>query len=513
MANHKRDRSEDNGDSGALDSQAHARKRMKSKSKKPRDSMRRSLSVEGGGAVNTPESPAHTPKGRKRNKRHSTGSKKIGKTPDTERPESYAYQQPAHSEQTPSKKRKIPDGASELRVDSGNQSPGKVAKKKKPRRKSAAVQESRLAEGMQVRDDVEATTESVEAIQDSDLEKDAAEARRARGDGAVVSPPSGITNEPKEKKPVIRRQSRLGLQPWNEGKHVVMSRDILRIARSMNLDPKIRRALRQGLQMQKETKTAFKKFVNETSYSWKPDTAWDAEKSEAICKDIVQFAERSDLEPKVRRAMLDTQEAFQNAQLAFQTTKTEFDAQQGPGQPEIEDVLSETATIKGHVKLAQETLRNTIQQGRNIRVRHIHDGHWKLYSKQYVQTWAKVKDTQKWQTPLLLFRRSDCQLSNGQRAHRCHVAGILIGEEELETHCLQIPKHASLDPVVAATQEGRYIEGNEDSCHIDIVFFGHGCLKLRMPRRLIERPLLGDAAEMSKGMVDFYGVQVAHSEE
>lgn len=316
------------------------------------------------------------------------------------------------------------------------------------------------------------------------------------------------TTDPKESKPIIRRPRKY--QPWNVNKHISSSRDLLKEARSIGLDPKLSQILRQRLNLQKDTKAAFAEVIKDMDYSWSPPTPCEPAISNATCDAVVDLAYRSNISSGARKSLLDSLEGYKKVLLAIHEGGTEALEPVKLVQPGIDELLSAANTIIGHVNLAQETLKNSIQQGRDIKVKHIHDGRWELHSKDYIKSWAKVADAPDWEVPTLLFQRNDCQLENGELKHRCYVAGLLIGGEEYETHCLQIPKHASLEPIVAPTQVGRYVEGEEDTCHIDMTFLGHGCMELQIPKRLLDRVVVGKRGPKSKAIVHFYGVQIAY---
>jgi hypothetical protein len=447
------------------------------------------------------------------NHRPSTLGKSVGKNPSRETPR----EQPSESDQppvdvTPSKKQTVSRPAKD-RVELAIKEP----KKKKPRRKPGAAVESANADDGSAADRGVGWNEllgryapdgPIYSGVDEDKVINTTEGVESH---TTASPVLTDATGSKEKKPIVRRVRKY--QPWNVNKHVVMSRDLLREARNIDLDPKIRQTLRQRLDLQKDTKAAFTEVIKSTGYSWSPLTPWDAAKSNVICDDLAVLASQSDVSSEARKAMLGSINAYRQVQLAINETGKERLPEKELAEPNINELQSAAKTIEGHVKLAQETLRNSLQQSRNIKIKHIHDGHWELHSKEYIKTWAKMKDTQEWELPTLLFQRNDCQLDNGERKHRCHVAGLLIGGEEFETHCLQIQRHASLEPVIAPTQAGRYVEGEEDICHIEMTFLGHGCMALQVPKRLIDRNIAGKRGPKSKAMVDFYGVQVARSED
>jgi hypothetical protein len=443
----------------------------------------------------------------------STLRKSVGKVQNRETPR----EQPNESDQplvdvTPSKKQKV-----SRPVESKVESAIKEPKKKKPRRKPDATVESANADDGSAADRGVGWNELLGRyapdgpIYNGGDEDKVINSTEEVESNALASPALTDATGSKEKKPIVHRVRKY--QPWNVNKHVIMSRDLLREARNIDLDPKIRRTLRQRLDLQKDTKAAFTDVIKSTGYSWKLPTPWDTATSNAIYNDLVVLASESNISSEARKAMLESIQAYRQVQLAIHDTDKEPLPEKELVEPNAGELLSVARTIETHVKLAQETLRNSLQQGRNIKIRHIHDGHWELHSKDYIKAWAKMKDTQEWELPTLLFQRNDCQLDNGERKHRCHVAGFLIRGEEFETHCLQIPKHASLEPVIAPTQAGRYVEGEEDVCHIEMKFLGHGCMALQVPKRLIDRNIAGKRGPKSKAMVEFYGVQVARSED
>lgn len=302
-------------------------------------------------------------------------------------------------------------------------------------------------------------------------------------------------------------------QPWNVNQHVIMSRNLLREARNIDLDPGILQTLRQHLGNQKTTKATFADAIKDTDYSWRPPIPWFAAADNATCNEVVDLAYRTSISSDARKAMLDSVEGYRKVQFAICGEEKVALSQEKPVQPNINELLSAARTIKVHVNLAEETLRNSTQQGRNIKIKHIHSDRWELHSKDYIKTWAKLQDTPEWEVPTLIFQRNDCQLENGECKHRCYVAGLLIGGEEFETHCLQIPKHASLEPVIAPTQAGRYVEGEEDTCQIKMMFLGHGCIALKVPKLLLDQKIVGKRGPKSKAILDFYGVQVTRRED
>lgn len=427
-------------------------------------------------------------------------------------------EQSSESEQRPDgeiplKKRKVSRPA-ESKAESAEKEP----MKKKPRRKPKTKIESAGADGVLSEDprglgwNEPVESDSPAGPNYSNNEEDEViHTTEAVEPYIMASPVLMHATNSKEKKTTVRRAHKY--QPWNVNKHVTMARDLLREARNINLDPRILQTLRQRLDIQKCTKAAFVETIKGTGYSWSPPTPWDAAAGNATCNEVVYLAHRTNLSSDARKAMLDSVEGYRKAQFAIHSEEKMARSQESRVQPNINGLLTAARTIKGHVNLAQETLRNSTQQGRNIKVKHIHDDRWELHSNDYIKTWAKFQDTQEWEVPTLIFQRNDCQLENGERKHRCYVAGLLIGGEEFETHCLQIPKHASLEPVIAPTQAGRYVEGEEDTCHIKMMFLGHGCMALQVPKLLLDQNIVGKRGRKSKAILDFYGVQVARGED
>ncbi|KAF2702906.1 hypothetical protein K504DRAFT_463932 [Pleomassaria siparia CBS 279.74] len=367
----------------------------------------------------------------------------------------------------------------------------------------------------------EATEETTNQVADESSEEETTDGQ------------SGGPGDASEAKKEIRRRGPRNV-PWSVNKHVLMQRDLLRDARAVNLDPKIRSLIRQVLDEQREAKVAFKEIADSMQFRWTaPVLPLDLSRTEAIHNDLFKIAKTSDINRQTRKFLLKTLQLSTQARLNFQhtlqgshahaaeeqepvpVTRAEHEQEDTHPHPQssIDEILSSTSSVIDHVKLAQETLKNCIQQGRVTKVRHIHNGHWELHSEAYVKTWEKIKPNKRpaYEVPLILFRRNDCKSEDGKRVHKCHVPGLLINDQELESHCVHIPKHASLDPVVAPTQQGRYVEGNNDDCHIDVVFLGYNYLRLSMARKVFERALLGKATKKGNDMVDFYGVQVAPS--
>ena len=447
---------------------------------------------------------------------------------DSEDSESGDQRDSVHSEQdrpttTPSRKRKVvrktpstARKASKSRVDDSPEFSPKEPRRN-PRRKSATIAKSPVEEPSQRAETEEPESEADEHVIQQELlldeqraESPASENASEEASEGADEPSAGHLSKdaegPTEKKTRTRRSRKP--QPWSVPKHVIMSRNLLRDARAVNLDPKLRRLLRQTLDMQKETKIAFQEIAKSTNYSWIVYPQLGSEARDAICEDIFELAGQSNLPTNIRDAVRKSLEAFKAVQAKIDSTNTKKAPQVSL---EIEEIFSQAATMKAHTKLAKEALKNALRQGQKIKMRHIHDEPWELHSKEYVKVWETVKDTHKWQVPLLLFARRDCPRANGQRAHKCHVAGLLIGNQEFESRCTQITKEASLTPVELPLQAGRYVEGEEDACKISCSFFGQGWMKVRLPRKLIERPLLGEVSGKGEEIVDFYGVQIRHA--
>jgi hypothetical protein len=543
----ERDRSQETGKTRTSDAQDHQRKRTKSNKSVTKElgtetCKSRSVSINGDDSViKTSEMRADTPKSKviKTRKCASTSAKKlvpelnnpsrqsssivkhgpnklrrsVGSTPSRETPQEQSLESEQRPDDvTPSKKRKVSRFA-KSKAESSKKEP----LKKKARRKSEAHVESAdvddgLAEdprGVGCNELVgRCTLASPNCFHDE--EDEIIDTTETVEPNILASPVLMDTTNAKGKKSVVRRVRKY--QPWNVNKHVIMSRGLLREARNIDLDPRILQTLRQRLDIQKKTKAAFAEAIKDTGYSWSPPTSWDAAAGNATCNEVVDLAHRISISSDARKAMLDSMEGYRKFQCLILREEQVALSQEKRVQPDINQLLSAARTIKIHVNLAQETLRNSTKQGRNIKVKHIHSERWELHSKDYIKTRFKLPETREWEVPTLIFQRNDCQLENGERKHRCYVAGLLIGGEEFETHCLQIPKHASLEPVIAPTQAGRYVEGEEDTCHIKMMFLGHGCMSLQLPKLLLDQNIGGKCGPKSKAILDFYAVQVARGE-
>ncbi|KAF2737817.1 hypothetical protein EJ04DRAFT_561241 [Polyplosphaeria fusca] len=163
----------------------------------------------------------------------------------------------------------------------------------------------------------------------------------------------------------------------------------------------------------------------------------------------------------------------------------------------IEQWRTEIAQKEEGLRVAERSLINKVQAGDKIKVHNADAGIWGLYSSEYLSIGSNYAPPQ-WTRPNMFFEQL-----HGNRWS----AWIHFPLTSFQTAPQKFPKYASSNALIASTQEYEFVKGKEVT-YVHIAFLGDGFMKLRVPRSMVTKALVGKVVEDDKDdMITFSGMQ------
>jgi hypothetical protein len=179
-------------------------------------------------------------------------------------------------------------------------------------------------------------------------------------------------------------------------------------------------------------------------------------------------------------------------------------------EPRIPDIKGTERRDSLHpdiISAAEKQVEAAVQSlDKKTHIRNVYRHPWVLYSRDFIQLCQKVQTTfsiEQLDTPALIIQKCNKTKDDQGRTQQLYNAGIWVREGQILGDTFVLPKYASAEAIRAPadTEAG-------ERFHIELVFLGLGCLKIRMPTSILKKLFDKYEGETDQdGMIEFIGVQ------